>query len=86
MDPYSPYGGAGNNMQYLQQNMPAPVPVNPSEPLLLVPDMVALGAGLFFSSARTALWGAALVDIIGRQVSQTYRAYSYQYVHRYFFR
>lgn len=59
----------------------ATVAVNPSEPLLLPADFIAGAAGLLLSGTRSAFWGLALLDIIGRQVSATYRQYAYQYVH-----
>lgn len=70
---------------FLQQiPTPSPVQTAPGEPLLLPADFVALGAGVLFSGMRSIFLGAALVDIIGRQVSGTYRNYAYQYLHRYF--
>lgn len=57
------------------------VAATPSEPLLLPADFIAGAAGLLLSGSRNLLWGLTLVDVIGRQVSATYRQYAYQYVH-----
>lgn len=56
-------------------------PVAPAEPLLLPADYVAAGIGLLFHGVRSIAWGLVLIDIIGRQMSTTYRNASYQLVH-----
>ncbi len=78
-----------DQFQAQQAQVPGAQVQQPAEPAYQEPwirpgDIAAAVVGLLAKDLRIVLWGAAVADVVGRQVSPTFRSYSYQYVHRFF--